>query len=59
MELIHTTPTFIFGAISNPRLIFSVHTLEDNPYFELLAIDTASLGVLKGITLNTGPKISV
>ena len=58
VELIHITPAFILGAISSARLIFSDQILAAKPYGVLFAILTASLGVLKLRTDNTGPKIS-
>ena len=58
VELIQITPAFIFGAISNAKLIFSVQILAAKPYGVLLARDTASLGVRNVKEVKTGPNIS-
>ena len=52
------TPAFTFGAISKAKLIFSDQILAASPYGVLLAMDTASLGVLNVIVVKTGPNIS-
>ena len=52
------TPAFTFGAISKAKLIFSDQILAASPYGVLIAMDTASLGVLNVIVVKTGPNIS-
>ena len=44
------TPAFTFGAISKAKLIFSDQILAASPYGVLLAMDTASLGVLNAVS---------
>src|SRR5450759_412521 len=58
VELIHTTPALIFGAMSSARLMLSLHTDAARPYCVLFARATASDGVLNVIATSTGPKIS-
>src|SRR5829696_8019717 len=53
-----TTPAFIFRTIHSIREPFSVQTPAERPYGVLLAFSTASSGVRKVSTDNTGPKIS-
>src|ERR1043166_4167092 len=58
VELIHTTPALILGAMSSARLMLSVQTLAASPYGVLLASATLSSGVRNVIATSTGPKIS-
>src|SRR5688500_5722700 len=58
VELIHTTPALIFGAMSRARLMLSVQTLAASPKGVLLASATDSSGVRNVIVTRTGPKIS-
>src|SRR5258705_11388246 len=58
VELIHTTPALILGAMSSARLMDSLHTLAANPYCVLFASATASDGVRQVIATSTGPNIS-
>src|SRR5688572_18459497 len=58
VELIHTTPALIFGAMSSARLMLSVQMLAARPNGVLLASATDSSGVRKVIVTSTGPKIS-